>query len=368
MTSAAQSPAAFPSLTDAAASAVAGSPSAAAASQHVAVVGAGNIGSFLAGFLARHAAGVIVIDPGRIEIANIRNQIGYTKSDVGRFKVDVLAEQLEKAGVRAKIETRPLNLCDIPWGDWLEQDLVFAGLDSLEARRLLVSERTWPADIPMIDGGVGEQHLAGVKLILPGSDNACLECSWSEAHYRQAAREYPCLPGADPAGPPTAAPAHLGALTAASMMVDWLNLIEGGLAGPSRQIDLAPHDHRVRVSRLRRSSVCRFDHARFESVAHVKTPFEQARVEDLLAALEQQYGSEDVELTLRRGVILPEATGFSNGRNSSIRASCLRPHVQRLLADLGFQERDGVRIRSQNEPRHALLLLAPLRRKKGGVL
>jgi molybdopterin/thiamine biosynthesis adenylyltransferase len=336
--------------------------------QHVGLVGLGNIGSSLAGFVARYAARLVLIDPGRIEIANIRNQIGYTKLDVGRFKVDAVAEQLERAGVRAKIETRPLNLCDIPWGEWLELNLVFAGLDSLEARRLLVSERAWPADIPVIDGGVAEQRLGGVKLILPGSENACLECSWSDAHYRQAAREYPCLPGADPAGPPTVSPAHLGAAVAVQMTIDWLNLCDGVFAGPCRQVDLAPHEHRVRVSRLRRSSTCRFDHARFESVRSLETSFEQARVEDVLAALERRYGREDVELTFRRGVILPEATGFRNGGSSSVRASSLRPHAQRLLADLGFQKRDGVRIRSQNEPRHALLLLAPLNRQKGGTL
>ena len=76
----------------------------------VLIAGAGNIGSPLAGFLARSGVHrVRIVDRDRVEAKNVRTQ-DYRPSDVGRFKAEVLAERLGNQVSGVVIEARPVDL------------------------------------------------------------------------------------------------------------------------------------------------------------------------------------------------------------------------------------------------------------------
>jgi hypothetical protein len=121
----------------------------------VLIAGLGNIGSPLVAFLARLGVGELrLVDRDRVEEKNVRSQ-DYLPEDVGSFKTEVLAERLRRQMPDLAIESRAINLEDLPMED-ASVDLVLGALDSRRARQVLISEMAWPFGVPVIDGGVGE--------------------------------------------------------------------------------------------------------------------------------------------------------------------------------------------------------------------
>lgn len=63
----------------------------------IAVIGVGGIGSLTATILAGSGVGkLILVDPDRIEESNLNRQFLYKRSDIGEYKVDVLARELKE--------------------------------------------------------------------------------------------------------------------------------------------------------------------------------------------------------------------------------------------------------------------------------
>ena len=151
------------------------------------------------------------------------------------------------------LEDMPVGVADV--------DLVFGALDSRRARQVLIDDIAWPLGVSVIDGGVGDGHLGRVQVFRPGPETACLECTWGDADYRLASREYPCRPGGRPESMPTGAPAYLGTLTASVMVREAVRLL--AVQGEKESYEVAFElDHLVlRRYALRRSARCRFDHA-----------------------------------------------------------------------------------------------------------
>lgn len=225
----------------------------------VLLAGAGNIGSPLAGFLARSGIRLLkVVDRDCVEAKNVATQ-DYRPEDVGRPKVDVLANRLRAQfpGLTVlpyRVDVRDLALAEC------EVDLILGALDSRLARQALLSEIAWPLGIPAVDGGVGEGLRGRVQVFMPGDETACLECGWGEADYRLLAAEYPCVPGAGAVAPPTAAPAFLGGAVAAVMMAEAVRIIGGQAPEQSQEIAFDLFHRQHLVTRLRRNPRCRFDH------------------------------------------------------------------------------------------------------------
>jgi molybdopterin/thiamine biosynthesis adenylyltransferase len=112
------------------------------------LVGCGGIGSFAALALAKLGCSHLhLYDDDRVEEHNVPNQL-FRTADVGRPKVEALAEILEAfTGVRAHPHVRRLH------GERL-QGIVVSGVDSMAARRTL-----WVK---------GVRHRAGLPLFLDG--------------------------------------------------------------------------------------------------------------------------------------------------------------------------------------------------------
>src|SRR5262249_53813546 len=158
----------------------------------------------------------------------------YAAGDVDQPKAEVLAKRLRQdcsaplvEAIVADLEDLPLGLCRV--------NVVLGALDSRRARQVLVSEIGWPLGIPVVDGGVGRGLLGRVQTFIPGTDTACLECTWGKEDYRQLAAEYPCHPGASTTTPPTPAPALTGATVAGLMAAECLALLSGQGPTESRE-------------------------------------------------------------------------------------------------------------------------------------
>jgi molybdopterin/thiamine biosynthesis adenylyltransferase len=296
----------------------------------VLIAGAGNIGSHLAPLLARAGVGVLrIVDRDIVEEKNLAQQ-DYGPQDIGRGKAEALARRLSEHFPRIRIEPFVADLEDVPLSAF-RADVLFGALDSRRARQVLISERGWPLGVPVIDGGVGEGLLGRVQVFAPDEESACLECTWSDADYRQLAAEYPCQPGAAVSTPATVAPACVGAVVAGIMAARWL--CWGEMPGGSREIAFDLKHNRFLESRLRRSPRCRFDH---QIVSEIATISANASIADLVGLIERRFGTRPAHVEGRRQ---PGQGGFTATRFLPVEA--LRARGGEPLSALG----DGVRVR-----------------------
>jgi molybdopterin/thiamine biosynthesis adenylyltransferase len=231
----------------------------------VVVVGAGNIGSFLLGHLARQPAirRLTIIDRDTYEAKNLWGQdIGLR--EVGRPKASLQARRVRRINPALEVGALVDAVENVPLG-CLRADVILACLDSRQARRY-VNQAAWRLGVPWIDAGVDPDGLlARVNVYWPGPDAPDLECGWSQADYDALEQAYPCDQEAtSPA--PTNAPSSLGALAAALQAIECDKLL-GGRAEEAliaRQVVLDARWQRHFVTALRRDPHCRFDHRTFD--------------------------------------------------------------------------------------------------------
>lgn len=150
----------------------------------VAIVGCGGTGSAVAEQLAR--LGVhhfLLFDPDTLTASNITRVYGSFRDDVGRAKVDVLAEHLRRIAPEVTVGTHRTMITLEPSAMLLlDADLIFGCTDD-NAGRLVLSRLATYMATPVIDSGVllsggCDGRLEGihgrVTVLAPGS--ACLVC------------------------------------------------------------------------------------------------------------------------------------------------------------------------------------------------
>jgi len=151
---------------------------------HVGIVGCGGTGSIIAEQLVRlGVAHFTLIDPDELSESNLTRVYGSTPSDVGRSKVDVLAEHLVRIAPQTRCEMVKSMLTVEPAARQLTScDVVFGCTDD-NAGRLVLSRATTYLLTPVIDCGVlltsgDDEQLIGidgrVTVLVPG--DACLLC------------------------------------------------------------------------------------------------------------------------------------------------------------------------------------------------
>ena len=130
---------------------------------HVTLIGCGAVGSFTALALAKMGAGHLVLyDPDTVEEHNLPVQF-FTNADLGRFKVEALADQL-----RAMTECSVTPIPEAYTNQMLE-GLVISAVDSMDDRRRVWRHVRGNRDIALyIDSRMGA--LVGqVITVHPGS-------------------------------------------------------------------------------------------------------------------------------------------------------------------------------------------------------
>lgn len=150
----------------------------------IAVVGTGGTGSAIAEQLVRLGVRrLLLFDADRLSISNVTRVYGSTPADVGRPKVEVVADSLRAIAPNLHCETVPAMITMRRAAERLrEVDIVFGCTDD-NAGRLVLSRLSTYFLIPVIDVGVllsstGEGRISGVDArvttLTPGA--ACLVC------------------------------------------------------------------------------------------------------------------------------------------------------------------------------------------------
>lgn len=271
---------------------------AAAGLKSAVVVGAGNLGSFLIGLLARLPAigRLVIIDRDHYDPSNVRGQ-DITMRDVGLAKASVQARRARRINPALAIEPLVEPVENVPLGR-LRVDAILSCVDSRQTRQY-INTAAWRVGAPLIEAGVlADGLLARIEVYVPGPAAPCLECGWSEADYAALEQTYACNAG-DDTPPPTSAPASLGALTAALQAIECEKLLAGQVqdALVARQVVLDARSHRHFLTALPRNPHCRFDHRTFgiERITASPAQLSMAQVLALAPVVRGVHG----ELTLR---------------------------------------------------------------------
>lgn len=141
----------------------------------ICVVGAGGIGNPVITQLTAMGIGKIrIIDRDVIEISNLHRQHLYNDSDIGRVKVEVAAERLNRINPKTEIDALPISVTKYNAESLVTGfDLVIDALDSIDAR-YAINDACVKNNIPLIYAGALGM-LGSVCTIIP-NDSACLRC------------------------------------------------------------------------------------------------------------------------------------------------------------------------------------------------
>jgi len=141
----------------------------------VCVVGVGGLGNPITRRLAAMGVGKLrIVDRDVIELSNLHRQTMFDESDIGKIKVEVAAQKLQKLNTDVQIEPLPISVNDYTALDVVEGcDVVIDALDSVNARYSL-NKACVKGNIPFVTGaavGVSGQ----VFTIIP-KESACYHC------------------------------------------------------------------------------------------------------------------------------------------------------------------------------------------------
>ena len=238
-----------------------------------AIVGVGLLGGRISQDLALLGVGQILVDPGRVEPANLGNQ-ALPAAALGEPKVAARARQIELLAPDCRVEAIAARVEALGLARLAGVDLLVAGLDS-RASRVRVNDISLRLAIPWVDcavDGSGRELLGSVALYDPRvPDSPCYLCRLDGAALAALAREgrgSGCPSWRDPAAPLTvptlASPAFGGAVAgfAALWCLDVLLGRAGAVAGRELLVGVRPP--RLASVALARSPRCCHDHGRLD--------------------------------------------------------------------------------------------------------
>lgn len=148
-------------------------------SSHVAVVGAGGLGSFVVPMLTRIGVGQItVIDNDKVELANLHRQSFHLKDiEQNKYKVESLYEECKCINENVLIDFVTCKLTKQNIEELLSlSDVIVDGLDNWETR-YLINDYSVNNAIPYVYAGV-RGTIGMMKVILPKTFNS--ESLWEK--------------------------------------------------------------------------------------------------------------------------------------------------------------------------------------------
>jgi adenylyltransferase/sulfurtransferase len=148
---------------------------------HVAIIGAGGLGSPVAMYLASAGVGrLTIVDDDTVELSNLQRQLLHTDSDIGRTKVDSAADTLRtiKPDVRinalaTRLDKRQLEqLAD-------DADILVDASDNF-ATRFAINAACVATGTPLVSGAAVRME-GQLSVFTPGHNNSpCYRCLYRE--------------------------------------------------------------------------------------------------------------------------------------------------------------------------------------------
>jgi len=152
-------------------------------SQNVIILGVGGVGSWIAAQLCQSGfKHFVVVDDDKVELSNLNRSL-YSQSDVGRYKVDALADRLRGINPAVQVTGTKLRLSDAEFLAQLIADQRGASIvvncadaPSVDATSSLVDTACRRTATPYVIAGGYNLHLSLIGMtVLPGK-TACYHC------------------------------------------------------------------------------------------------------------------------------------------------------------------------------------------------
>lgn len=151
----------------------------------VGIAGVGGIGSNVAVNLVRCGCNILkLVDYDRVEASNLNRQFYFT-DQVGRYKVDMLAENLRRIDPQAAIECLRLRLDSDNIVDSLgDCDILVEGFDEQQTKKMML-EAFAGADRPMVSAsGIAGSLVDNLRMRRLGN---CIVVGDLQTDFREAA-------------------------------------------------------------------------------------------------------------------------------------------------------------------------------------
>ncbi|MHA1205944.1 MAG: HesA/MoeB/ThiF family protein [Candidatus Hodarchaeales archaeon] len=140
----------------------------------VVIVGMGALGTIVSASLAMAGVGeLILVDYDTIEITNLNRQLLFHTEDIGKSKVMVGEEELNRINPDLKITPLNMRIQDVPTEVLESATAIVEGLDTFQDRRW-VNSYIVEKNISLVSGGMFG-FLGNLQVVQPRV-SACLEC------------------------------------------------------------------------------------------------------------------------------------------------------------------------------------------------
>lgn len=148
---------------------------------HVLIAGVGGLGTKSADLLVGLGIGKItLVDFDVVEMSNLPRQSLFTIEDIGKAKVDVAAERLQKRNPSVEIVCKPIQIDGLSVDSLLDDvDVIIDGLDRFSSRRPL-HYHAMQRKIPYIFAGAVAET-ANLSTFLFEPEDPCMICIFGEA-------------------------------------------------------------------------------------------------------------------------------------------------------------------------------------------
>lgn len=236
---------------------------------HVVVVGCGGTGSHIVAQLTHLGVRrLTIIDDDLIEVTNLSRIVGSSPGDVGRDKVDVIADAARRIDPDLIVVPIKASVLDVDPAILAGADLIVCCTDGHGSRALL-TELAEQYLIPLVDLGVeivpgpsGSQAGGGVRVQMPG--RGCLHCAGTldpalvrEEYLTQEQREFErargYLRGVDEPAPSVIA---LNGVVASLAVLEICQLFTGVYGGGKQRLLLRAEQRRLTTAAVTRNPGC----------------------------------------------------------------------------------------------------------------
>lgn len=154
---------------------------------HVAVIGAGGLGSSALAYLAAAGVGhLTIIEPDRVELSNLQRQLLFETADIGRMKADAARDRLEEQNPDITITTHAERLTEANAARLLTgADIILDGSDNF-ATRFAVQAACFALQKTLISAAISgfSAQLSTFKPHL-GAPHPCYRCLVPELPERE---------------------------------------------------------------------------------------------------------------------------------------------------------------------------------------
>ncbi|MEJ2045824.1 MAG: HesA/MoeB/ThiF family protein [Reinekea sp.] len=148
---------------------------------HVAVIGAGGLGTPLLQYLAASGVGTLtVVDDDVVEETNLQRQVIFNHQHLGQAKVSAAAEVIAQLNPEIQVNTHQYRLDDTNVADCLRgAELVVIGTDNFSSR-YIVNRYCHQQNIPLVTGAAIGTSGQITSFNFQESSRPCFQCVYEQ--------------------------------------------------------------------------------------------------------------------------------------------------------------------------------------------